>query len=117
MSGKQPYFDNNWQLYKDAPDEDFIPHTYDEFMMWKGEAWDLPSSVYCIIRVANKKTGKVKEYTYRKQSAALNRVKKLIDNDDIEFTVCKQQTMHFIQPQYLDDDNDDYEIYDSQAEE
>ena len=58
MSGK-PYFPNNWQEYKDAPDEMFQPHTFDEIMNWKVAGWELPSSVSCIIRVHNNKTGKV----------------------------------------------------------
>ena len=39
-------------------------------MEWKGQAWDLPSSVLCIIREQDTNTGKVKEYVYRKRSAA-----------------------------------------------
>ena len=113
MTTKKPYYDNNWQQYKDSPDEHFIPHTYEEFMLWKGEAWDLPSSVCCLIRVADIETGKVKEYTYRKPSAARKRVEKLLKQDGVEFTVCKHDTMHFIQPEYI---TEDYEIYDSEAE-
>lgn len=103
MSGKQPYYDNNWQMYKDAPDNAFIPHTYDDLMQWKGEAWDLPSSVCCLIRVMNTNTGKVKEYTYRKPSAAQKRVEKLLDTEDIEFVVCKQESMHHVTPEFIDD--------------
>jgi len=101
-------------MYKDAPDSAFIPHEYDEFMMWKGESWDLPSSVFCLIRVMNQNSGKVKEYVYRKPTAARKRVEKLLKDDNIEFTVCRHETMQFIQPELLDDD--DYEIYDSQSE-
>ena len=113
---RKPYYDNNWQMYKDAPDSHFIQHEYDDFMMWKGEAWDLPSSVFCLIRVMNQNSGKVKEYVYRKPTAARKRVEKLLNTDDIEFTVCRHETMQFIQPELIDDDYDDYEIYDSQSE-
>ena len=113
MSGKkkakQPYFDNNWDMYKQSPDEMFIPHTYEEFMEWKGQAWDLPSSVLCIIREQDTNTGKVKEYVYRKRSAAEKRVQQLLEADNVEFTVVKHDSMHFIQP-------GNYDIYDSQAQ-
>ena len=33
MSGK--YYPNNWQEYKDAPDEMFERHTFEEIMSWK----------------------------------------------------------------------------------
>ena len=31
MSGKA-YYPNNWEHYKDAPDEMFEPHTFEEVM-------------------------------------------------------------------------------------
>lgn len=110
MSGKKPYFDNNWELYKDAPDEAFIPHTFDEFMEWKGQAWDLPSSVLCIIREQNVDTGKVKERVYRKRKPAELRVQRLLEDENIAFTVVKHDTMHHIEPE-------SYEIYDSEETE
>ena len=43
MSGK-PYYPNNWEAYKAAPDEAFVPHTFEELMSWKVAGWELPSS-------------------------------------------------------------------------
>ena len=62
MSKKKPYYPNNWQAFKDAPDEMFCDHTFDELMDWKVAGWELPSSVYCIIRTMDVNTKKVKEY-------------------------------------------------------
>ena len=101
---KKPYYDNNWQLYKDSPDEFFISHTFDEFMEWKGQSWELPSTVACIIREQNTVTYKVKEHVYRKIGAAANKVKKLLEQEDIAFTVVKHDTMHDVNPAYLLDD-------------
>jgi hypothetical protein len=54
MSGKRkPYFDNNWQEYKDAPDDMFHTHTFEEVMSWKVGGWELPSSVCCVIRATD----------------------------------------------------------------
>jgi hypothetical protein len=73
MSGK-PYYPNNWEAYKEAPDEMFEPHTFEEVMSWKVAGWELPSSVCCIIRAETK--GKVKEFVYQSQHAAKEKVRK-----------------------------------------
>lgn len=101
---KPKYFDNNWQEYADADESMFIPHSYEEFMVWKGESWDLPSSVCCIIRVQDLDTLKVKEHVYRRQAAAEKKVQSLLEDDNIEFTVCRPDTMHLIQPALLNYD-------------
>lgn len=44
MSGKKPYFPSNWKMYKDAPDEAFQQHTFEEVMEWKVAGWELPST-------------------------------------------------------------------------
>jgi hypothetical protein len=49
-------FPNNWDLYKEAPDDAFVEHSYDEIMEWKVLGWELPSSVCCIIRARNKES-------------------------------------------------------------
>ena len=56
---KKEYMPNNWQEYKDAPDDAFIPHTFEEIMSWKVSGWELPSSVWCVIRVTYVETKKV----------------------------------------------------------
>ena len=98
MSGK-PYYPNNWEAYKDAPDDAFISHTFEEIMSWKVAGWELPSSVCCIIRAENK--GKVKEYVYQKQYAAENKVKSLMA-EGAEFTVCTDEAIHFVSPDSTD---------------
>ena len=94
MSGK--YYPNNWQEYKDAPDDAFIPHTYEEVMSWKVAGWELPASVCCIIR-ANTHKGKIKEFVYQKHSAAEAKVASLI-NEGVAFTVCTNDSIHFVLP-------------------
>ena len=88
MSGKKkPYFDNNWQEYKDAPDDMFHTNTFEEVMSWKVGGWELPSSVCCVIRATDLDTHKVTEYVYRKHSAAQNKVNELINKRNCEFVV------------------------------
>lgn len=101
MNGKMAKkgdFPNNWQEYKDADDDMFVPHTFEELMSWKVAGWELPGSVCCIIRTSNLSTGKVKEYVYQKRSAAQAKVNQLIDTPDIEFTVVDHESIHFLTP-------------------
>jgi hypothetical protein len=99
---KKDYFPNNWQEYKDAPDGDFIPHTYEEIMSWKIAGWELPSSVCCIIRVSDIETKKVTEIVYQKPSAAQAKVNTLIGTPGIEFTVVDHESIHFLTPADFD---------------
>ena len=97
---KKKYFPNNWQAYKDADDSCFIQHTYEEFVTWKLEGWELPSSVSCIIRVTDPKTKKVKEYVYSQPKAAMNFVGKLMAQGK-EFTVVDEESVHHMEPKEL----------------
>lgn len=99
---KKEYLPNNWQEYKDAPDDAFIPHTFEEIMEWKVAGWELPSSVACIIRVSDRKSGKVKEFVYSKPSAARSKVEKLLATPDVEFTVCDHEAIHHLSPEFND---------------
>ena len=101
MSGKRKeYYPNNWQEYKDADDDMFVPHTFEEVMSWKVGGWELPSSVECIIRVTDLNTHKVTEHIYQRRSAAQHKVNQLIESGDVEFTVCDHESIHFIHPNY-----------------
>lgn len=85
------YFPNNWQEYKDEPDDSFISHTFQELMEWKVGEWELPSSIYCILRCMNLKTGKVKEHAYQSQGAAFRKLEALTRDPDLEVTICTQE--------------------------
>jgi len=107
MSGrKRDYYPNNWQEYKDADDDNFIPHTFEEIMSWKVAGWELPSSVCCIIRVNDLKSGKVKELVYQKRSAAQTKVNQLLSTPDVEFTVVDHESIHHLSPATTNDIED-----------
>ena len=108
MSGRK-YFPNNWQKFKDAPDEMFVPHMFVEVMDWKVAAWELPSNVCCMIREEDLKTKKVKEYVYQRHAAAEKKVAQLMKKDGIEFTVCTPEQIHFVSQLDIEDyeENDD----------
>ena len=103
MSGKKPYLPNNWQQWKEVPDEFLYSPTYEEFVDWKLRGWELPSSVCCIIRETTPK-GKIKQHTYQKPYAAKNKVRQLMLNNS-EFIVCTDSELQFVKP-HKDDEFD-----------
>jgi hypothetical protein len=113
MNGKK-YFPNNWQKWKDAPEDIFMTHTFDEIMDFKIAAWELPSNIACVIRESNLETKKVKEYVYQRTHAAERKVQQLLNKEGIEFTVCTSSQIHFVSPHDLDDydDTGNYDFFD-----
>ena len=103
MNGKKPYHPNNWKMFKDAPDEAFHPHTFDEIMEFKVAGWELPADVACIIRATNLKNYKTKEYIYKRQHAAERKLLKFMKAQTHELIVCTHDALHYIGPDYLDD--------------
>lgn len=99
MSGKKPYFPHNWSKFKNAPDEFFFCPTYEEFDEWKLEGWELPESVYCMIRAEGQ--GKIQEYVYQQPAAARKRINKLM-SDGVTFTVCDNNAIHTLEPNDFD---------------
>ena len=106
MSKKKKYFPNNWEAIQAAPSEYFDSIPFEQFMDWKMAGWELPSSISCIIRSKNVKTGKIKEHVYSRPSAAKNKCSQLMDEGEAEFTVCNHDTIHHMYPKYLEDYDD-----------
>ena len=104
------YFPNNWQAIKDAPDAWFMPMDYDEFMEWKMDGWEFPTSCFCMIRTRNCETDKVKEHIYCTRAGAERKIQSLLDAQDSEFTVCTHDIVSFMKPaKYITDgDIDNY---------
>ena len=80
-------------------------------MTWKVAGWEIPASVYCIIREENLKTGKIKEHTYQRKHAARVKVEQLLNTPDTAFVVADQHSIHHIFPgdELLEDSTDDDE--------
>tara|TARA_R100000781_G_scaffold94931_1_gene59238 strand:+ start:428 stop:757 length:330 start_codon:yes stop_codon:yes gene_type:complete len=106
MPKKKPYFPNNWKAYSSAPAEWFEPISFEELMDWKMAGWELPSSVVCMIRETNTKTGKVKEHIYQRESAAKNKARAIMDVGESEFIVCTPTEIHHMTPEHLEDYDD-----------
>ncbi len=101
MPKKKPYYPNNWKAIKDAPHQFFTPIEYKEFMDWKMLGWEIPSSIQCIIREQNLKTGKVKEYVYHKMANANKRCAKIMDEGKSEYTICTHEDLANMFPKKL----------------
>ena len=93
MSGK--YYPNNWDEIVNADDDQFDTCTYEEFMFGLS-SWMIPSSHACIMRVENTDTGKIKEYSYRTDTGAANRIVKLADDPANVITVADNETIHLL---------------------
>ena len=105
---KRDYFPNNWDAIHSAPAEYFESLPFEQFMDWKLAGWEIPSSISCIIRENNLKTGKVKEYVYSRAHAAKNKAREIMDMGESEFLVCTHDEIHLMQPKYsLEDPYDD----------
>ena len=100
MPKKKPYFNNNWQAYKDADDDMFIDHTFEEFMAYKIAGWELPSSVSCVIRETTH-NGKIKEHVYKRSKAAQKKIIKLM-SEGASFIVADGYTIHQMFPNNAD---------------
>ena len=106
MPKKKPYFHNNVEAIRQAPDACFIPIPYDEFMDWKIGGWELPSSCNYLIRERNLRTNKVKEYVYQNAGPARKKLKQRMATGECEFTVCNNDAVHFLRPDWTEDYDD-----------
>ena len=105
MPKRKPYYPNNWKAIKDAPDQFFLSLPFDQFMDWKMCGWEIPSSVGAMIRETNLKTGKVKEYVYKKHGAAKDRARKIM-NEGNAFIVCTAEAVHHMYPEEIPEYDD-----------
>ena len=113
--GKKKYFPNNWQAFKDQPEQFFVPLDFEDFMDWKINGWEIPSSVACIIREQNIKTGKVTEHVYSRLSNANKRANKIMKEGKSEFLVCTHDDIGHIYPKDLKKKDSIYDNYDTEA--
>ena len=113
---KKKYYPNNWQAYKEADPSWFLPLDFNEFMEWKMAGWELPSSVACIIRESNIKTGKVTEHVYSRMDYANKRARKIMKEGKSEFIVCTHDDLGHIFPNTLHKEDSIYEHYDDERD-
>ena len=107
MPRKKKYFPNNWSEYKNAPDEMFLDHTFQELLDWKVLGWEIPSSVSTMIRETHILTKKTKEHIYSRQGNAERKILQIMSSGEpIELTICTATEVHRLLPETYLNDND-----------
>ncbi len=105
------YFPNNYNKVAACPAEFFEPIEYDLFMDWKMNGWEMMPEAQCIIRTVNCKTGKVKEYSYQRKSAAKKRLNKLLIEHEHELIICTDDNIQHLKPEKYITDHDEENYY------
>jgi hypothetical protein len=92
MSGKaKKEFPNNWKRYADIDASSFMAIEFEDFMDWKVFGWEIPGNICCLIRERNMTTGKVREHTYQRPSAADKKIQQLTLQPNVEFIICTDE--------------------------
>ena len=79
---KKKLFANNWKEYRDTPHEFFPEVHFEDFMEWRVHGWEILPTHCCIIRT-RALSGKVKEYSYKRWSAAEKKFNKLLGDPNL----------------------------------
>ena len=101
---KRKYYPNNWDAIKQCPPHYFPEMPYDEFRDWKVFGYQLPSSHYGIVRIEDKDTGKIEEFTYKTEHHIRNRLKKEVGRN-AEITIATDDGVYHLQPNRIDFNN------------
>ena len=100
---KKKRFTNNWKEYRDTPVELFPEVHFDEFMEWRVHGWEILPTHCCIIRIRTN-DGKVKEYSYKRWSAAEKRFNKLLGDPNLsEITIADEEEVKVMYRGNLDE--------------
>ena len=99
---KKKYFPNNWRAIKDTPDKFFPSMPYEQFEDWKVYGYQIPDSVFAIIRMKDT-NGKYQEKFYNTERGAKNCITKcMIENKEIY--MCTEEGMYHLKPDDLPTD-------------
>ena len=104
---RKRYYPNKWRIIKNAQEEAIEPLEFYDFMYWKLAGWRIPDDVLCIIREEDPKTGKVKEFTYKREHAAKKKTHEIMDAGN-HFVICTANELNTFKPEE-DWDDENYE--------
>ena len=96
---KKKYFPNNWRAVKDTPDKFFMSMPYEQLEDWKIYGYQIPESVFAIIRMKDK-DGKYTEKYYNTEAGAKNCITKCMDENK-EIYMCTMEGMYHLKPSDL----------------
>lgn len=108
---KKKDFPNNWKAIKDAPSHYFEDLPFEQFMDWRADAWQIPSSIQCIIRERNIETGRITEHVYNTRGHAKRKVQSIMSKGESEFFLCDHEGIHHLFPkEHFNERDYDYEV-------
>jgi hypothetical protein len=92
----QRYFPNSCEAIRNTPDKYFGSMSYEQFEDLKIYGYQIPDSVFAIIRMKNE-DGKYTEKFYNTERGAKNCIAKGM-NENQEITMCTMEGMYFLKP-------------------
>ena len=107
MTKKKRYYPNKCAKLRAVPDEMFEPIEFDDFMEWKIAGWQIPNEVLCIIREEDPRSGKIKEFTYKREHAARKKTREIMDAGN-HFVICTANNLEHMKPEEDWADDEDY---------
>ena len=96
MTKKKRYYPNKCAKLRAVPAEHFESIEFDDF-----------NEVLCIIREEDPKTGKVKEYTYKREHSAKKKANEIMDAGK-HFVICTANELNYMKPEEDWADDEDY---------
>ena len=93
----QRYFPNNCEAIRHTPDKYFPEMPIEAFMDWKIHGYQIPDSVFAIIRMKDK-DGKYTEKYYNSERGARQCLQRGMSNNQ-EITMCTMDGMYFLKPE------------------
>ena len=104
---RRKYFPHNIKEIQAAPDDFFYSLPYNELIEWKINGYEIPDSVFCIMRIKNKETQLIEERYYNTTHYAKKRLAECIE-DGSEVTMVSNEGCYYIDSRdvFLDFNND-----------
>ena len=102
---KRKYYPNNWEAISSCPASYFPEMPYEDFKDWKIYGYQLPSSHFGIVRVENKDTGKIEEYTYKSEHHTKERMNKEMKKRNTTVTLATMEGVYHLMPPPIDFNN------------
>ena len=95
----QRYFPNSCEAIRNTPDKYFPSMPYEQFEDWKVYGYQIPESVFAIIRMKDK-DGRYTEKYYNTENGAKNCITKCM-HENKEIYMCTMEGMYHLKPSDL----------------
>ena len=114
MARTKKYFPHSIDAVMDTDFPNDVP--VEEFMEMRVEYWAIPSSVACLIRTQNNKTGHVQEYSYQRMHAARKKILELCKNEDLEIIIVDDEALVGINKEFMNGRSQSHDVEDDESD-